>query len=87
LLSRQLPNRATFAVILISGHGDVPLAVETVKLAAKRDLEHDGEKLEIHGRIAALSNHDLCHLPVKLPTQAAGLTFGLDGKLTRHVVT
>ena len=87
-LLQQLANLGTtFAVNVITGYGDVSLAVEAMKLGAASDLENDGEKLEIHGRIAALSNHDLCHLAVKLPTQAGRLTFGSDGKLTRHVVT
>jgi two-component system, LuxR family, response regulator FixJ len=82
-LLRQLANlEATFAVIVITGHGDIPLAVEAMKLGAidflekpfddnalivavrsalsrcQRDLERDSEKLEIHGRIATLSNRE-----------------------------
>jgi two-component system, LuxR family, response regulator FixJ len=82
-LLRQLANlEATFAVIVITGHGDIPLAVEAMKLGAvdflekpfddnaliaavrstlnrrRRDLERDSERLEIHGRIAALSNRE-----------------------------
>jgi two-component system, LuxR family, response regulator FixJ len=82
-LLRQLANlEAAFAVIVITGHGDIPLAVEAMKLGAvdflekpfddnaliaavrlalsrrQRDLERDSEKLEIHGRIAALSNRE-----------------------------
>ena len=82
-LLRQLANlESTFAVIVITGHGDIPLAVEAMKLGAvdflekpfddnaliaavrsalsrrERDLERDSEKLEIHSRIAALSNRE-----------------------------
>jgi two-component system, LuxR family, response regulator FixJ len=82
LLQQLTTLGATFAVIVITGHGDVPLAVEAMKLGAvdflekpfddnalitavrsalnrrEGELEQDSQKLEIHGRIAALSNRE-----------------------------
>jgi two-component system, LuxR family, response regulator FixJ len=82
LLRRLRERRVSVPVIVITGHGDIPLAVEAMKMGAIDFLEkpfddevliasvraalrqkegeakRQGERAEIEGRLAALSNRE-----------------------------
>ena len=51
LLKRLKANRATFPVLIMTGHGDVPLAVEAMKLGAVDFLEKPFEDDRLIGMI------------------------------------
>jgi two-component system response regulator FixJ len=51
LLKRLKANRSTFPVLIMTGHGDVPLAVEAMKLGAVDFLEKPFEDDRLIGMI------------------------------------
>src|SRR5436190_12506135 len=51
LLKRMKANRSTFPVLIMTGHGDVPLAVEAMKLGAVDFLEKPFEDDRLIGMI------------------------------------
>src|SRR3978361_442974 len=59
LLQRLKMRRSTFPVLIMTGHGDVPLAVEAMKLGAVDFLEKPFEDERLIGMIeTALSQND-----------------------------
>src|SRR5438045_1944892 len=57
LLKRLKADRSTFPVLIMTGHGDVPLAVEAMKLGAVDFLEKPFEDDRLIGMIEAALKH------------------------------
>src|SRR6478735_12509872 len=79
LLQRLKASRSPFPVLIMTGHGDVPLAVEAMKLGAVDFLEKPFEDDRLIGMIeSALSQNDGGSkseaLAAEMATRAASLT-------------
>src|SRR5450631_3699502 len=57
LLKRMKAARSTFPILIMTGHGDVPLAVEAMKLGAVDFLEKPFEDDRLIGMIEAAVRH------------------------------
>jgi len=57
LLKRMKALKSPFPIVIITGHGDVPLAVEAMKLGAVDFLEKPFEDDRLIGMIEAASRH------------------------------